>query len=330
LNIRHNPELKTIKANWSGTPLDSKGRFVNVEFPFVPKLSEVLKWTLSKNPQRQEKKKDTFRLKSVNDSSFLKEDQDCIVWLGHATFFIRVNGIQLLIDPVFYNVPFLTRYSPHAFDTKTFQQLNYLLISHDHQDHCQQQSIREIVDANASMTILTGLNMENLLRPWSKNIPVQMAGWYQQYQTDKRVEIFFLPSRHWSKRGLADENTRLWGAFLIRIKNRTIYFSGDTGYGNHFKEAKELFPNIDVAILGVGAFKPEWFMHPNHVSPDDAVKGFHNLGAKQFIPMHYGTFDISDEPVGEPLRILRTMEKEGKIKGDLKVLNLGEAYYMSR
>lgn len=328
MNYRHNPELKTVKANWPGTPLDNKGRFVNVEFPFLPALKEVLQWKFKKNPQREEKDEDTFRLKRINDSSFLKEDHDCIVWLGHATFFIRMNGVQLLIDPVFYNVPFVKRYSQHAFGTESFQRLDYLLISHDHQDHCQQRSIREVVGNNPSMNILTGLNMERLLRPWAKNIAIQMAGWYQQYQTDQRVEIFFLPSRHWSKRGLTDDNTRLWGAWIIRSGNMTIYFSGDTGYGNHFREARELFPDIDIAIIGIGAFKPEWLMHPNHVSPTDAVKGFHDLDAKQFIPMHYGTFDISDEPVGEPLRILRTLEKQGEIKGDLVALNLGETFYI--
>lgn len=327
MNHRHNPELDTIKQNWAGTPVDSEGRFINLEFPFLPKIKEVLKWKFSKNPQQQEKKHDSFRLTLVNDSSFLKDDLDCIVWLGHATFFIRVNNVQLLIDPVFYSVPFIKRYSQHAFNANTFQHVDYLLISHDHQDHCQQKSIREVVDNNPNITLLTGLNMERLLRPWTKNIPIQTAGWYQQYKTDDRVELFFLPSRHWSKRGLTDDNARLWGAFVIRSQNKTIYFSGDTGYGNHFREARELFPDIDIAIVGVGAFRPEWFMHPNHVSPNDAVKGFNELGAKQFIPMHYGTFDVSDEPVGEPLRILRALEKEEKINGELSVLNLGEAFY---
>lgn len=325
MKFRSNPELKTIKPSWPGTPVDDKGRFINLEFPFLPKLGDVLKWSFSKNPQKLEKKLDTFRLKMVNDSSFLKASNDCIVWLGHSTFFIRLNGIQILIDPVFYDVPVIKRYTPHAFSTDTFKDLDYLLISHDHQDHCQQKSIREIARGNKRLTILTGFNMEKLLRPWSANHPIQTAGWYQQYKTVDEIEIFLLPSRHWSKRGLQDDNTRLWGAFFFRTDNKTIYFSGDTGYGNHFKEVKELFSKIDVAIIGIGAYKPEWFMHPNHASPYDAVKGFNDMGAKQFIPMHHGTFDISDEPVGEPLRIVKTLEAEGKINGRLRALNLGES-----
>jgi L-ascorbate metabolism protein UlaG (beta-lactamase superfamily) len=81
-----------------------------------------------------------------------------------------------------------------------------------------------------------------------------------------------------------------------------------------------------VAIIGVGAYKPEWFMHPNHVSPSNAVKGFNEMQARIFIPMHYGTFDISDEPVGEPLRLLDILQKENKINGELKPLQPGENF----
>lgn len=321
-----NPLLETIKTNWPGTPVDENNRFVNAEFPFVPRTREVFKWMFSKNPQKEEKKQDTFRLTHADDTSFLADKNDCIVWLGHATFFIRLNGIQLLIDPVFYEVPFVKRYADHAFGPAFFHRLNYLLISHDHQDHCQEKSIRNVVAQNPDVRILTGLNMESLLRPWSKNVPIQMAGWYQQYDTDLSIEICYLPSRHWSKRGLNDANKRLWGAFMIKAKDKTIYFSGDTGYGNHFKEAQTLFPTINVAIIGIGAYKPEWFMHPNHASPGDAVKAFNEIGAQQLIPMHYGTFNISDEPVGEPLRILKSLESQGKITGTLKILDLGESY----
>jgi L-ascorbate metabolism protein UlaG (beta-lactamase superfamily) len=280
----------------------------------------------TRNVQKEEKKNDSFRLKHFNDTSFLSDTDDCIVWLGHASFFIRLAGTNLLIDPVFFDVAFLKRYSAHAFDCDTFKNIHYLLISHDHQDHCQGKSIRRIVENNPGMQVLTGLNMETLLRPWVKNSLVQVAGWYQQYNTDDGVQIVYLPSRHWSKRGLFDENRRLWGAFVMRSKNKTLYFGGDSGYGSHFREAGQLFPGIDVAILGIGAYKPEWFMHPNHASPTDAVKAFHDTGAEIIVPMHYGTFDISDEPIGEPLRVLRKMEEDSQINGTLAALNPGENF----
>ena len=326
LNFIQNPALRTIKPEWKGTPIDVHGRFVNHEFPFNAPFSEVLKWQFGPKPQKQEKKNDTFRLTTREDTRFLHTQDDCIVWLGHATFFIRLNGVSLLIDPVFYDVPFVKRYAQHAFGPEVFIHLDYLLISHDHQDHCQQKSIRALVEKNPHLTILTGLHMEGLLKKWVGNVPIQTAGWYQEYALPVPLHVYFLPSRHWSKRSLNDTNKRLWGAFVIEGNGKTIYFSGDTGYGNHFKEAKELFPHLDICIMGVGAYKPEWFMSPNHISPQDGIRAFHDLGAKVFIPMHYGTFDLSDEPVGEPYRILKGMEQEGKIKGQLKALDLGENY----
>ena len=327
-NFVRNEKLPTIKEGWPGNPVDVNGRFVNLEFPFLSQYRDVFKWMFTRNPQKAEKENDQFRLKVVNDSTFLNNDKDCIIWLGHASFFVRLRGVSLLIDPVFFDVPLVKRYSPHAFAAGYFKDLDYLLVSHDHRDHCEDKSIRIITANNPQVEILTGLNMETLLRPWSGKRPIQMAGWFQQYQTKEGISVFYLPSRHWSKRGLKDENLRLWGAFAIQSDNHTIYFSGDSGYGNHFRETKDLFPSIDVAIIGIGAYKPEWFMHPNHVSPSDAVRAFHDTGAKTFIPMHYGTFDISDEPVGEPLRILKNLQKEDGIKGRLQILQPGENMFL--
>lgn len=326
LRFTSNPGLKTIKEQWLGTPIDPNNRFVNYEHAFTPNFKDVLKWQFSEKPQKDEKKKDTFRVAHFNDTTFLHSSSDCIVWLGHATFFIRLNGINLLIDPVFFNVPFVKRYANHAFGPFVFENLDYLLISHDHQDHCQKKSIAALSLKNPHMKVLTGLNMTRLLAPWLNGQQIETAGWYQQYQT-KSINIYFLPARHWSKRSLNDDNARLWGGFVIEAAGKSVYFSGDTGYGGHFSEAKSLFPSLDIAIIGVGAYKPEWFMAPNHISPTDAVKAFEELGAKILIPMHYGTFDLSDEPVGEPLRVLRQLQADQKISGELKALGIGEALF---
>src|SRR6478735_7068838 len=98
-NYRQNKSLRTIKPDWKGTPVDENNRFVNQEFPFVLNYRELLKWTFQRNPQRAEKKKDSFRLVHRDDALFLQHNKDCIVWLGHSTFFLRLNGINMLIDP---------------------------------------------------------------------------------------------------------------------------------------------------------------------------------------------------------------------------------------
>ena len=319
-----NYKLPVIRAGWKGNLFEDGDRFVNEEFPFTPDFRDVLKWTFQRNPQRREKARDPFRLKIVNDPSFLSSNADCIIWLGHASFYIRLGGMVMLIDPVFYDVPFVKRFSKHALSPADVGHVDYLLISHDHRDHCQERSIREIVQRNPQVEILTGLQMDKLLKRWVPSAKVQCAGWYQQFRTKPNLAICFLPTRHWSKRSYNDTNTRLWGAFTIQSSSHTLYFGGDTAYGNHFKEVAALFPKIDVALLGVGAYKPSWLMTHVHISPQQAVEACNELGAAIMIPMHYGTFDLRDEPPGEPVATLIALKAQGVLKADLKFLQPGE------
>lgn len=323
-----NPNLHTILSpeRWQGTPLDAKGRFVNHEFPFLPEFSKLWQWQTETNLQKAEKKQDTFRLKVWKDSTFLSSSQDCIVWLGHASYFIRFNGITLLIDPVFGDLGlFVKRKSELPVPAESFKNLDYILLSHDHRDHADEVSMKLLAKNNPKTTYLTSLRLDGLLRQWTASSNIQAAGWYQQYQTDTtQLKVYFLPTRHWCRRGLTDTNLNLWGAFVLQANDKTIYFGGDTGYGSHLKEVKELFGSIDYYLVGVGAYKPEWFMGGSHMSPTSAVQAANEIGAKVMIPMHYGTFDLSDEPLGDPHRTLKTLENEGKIRSQLKLLDVGE------
>lgn len=321
-----NSELTTILPpdQWKGTPVDEKGAFMNHEYPFYPRFRDLLKWQTERNAYRDQKKADTWQMPVTKDESFLQTRENVIVWLGHATFYIRLNGVQLLIDPVFGNLGPVKRRSAMPVAPQKFEALDYILVSHNHRDHCDEASLKLLSRINPEAKYLTGLKLNELLHEWTKSRHIQASGWYQQYRTDtSRIKIFYLPARHWARRGLFDTNTQLWGAFVIQSGQTTIYFSGDTGYGSHLKQAGELFPDIDYCIIGVGAFAPRWFMGPSHIAPDDAVKAFSEMRARTMIPMHYGTFDLSDEPMGEPQRMLQQMQKEEKVDG-LKLLNVGQ------
>jgi L-ascorbate metabolism protein UlaG (beta-lactamase superfamily) len=326
-----NPNLKTIidSTNWKGNPLDEKGLFMNHEFPFYPKFSEVWKWQRETNSEKEFKKKDTFQLALLqNDTTFLQNKNDVIVWLGHATFFIRINGISLITDPVFGNPStFLKRKIPMPFNPEIIKGLNYVLLSHDHRDHLDEKSIQIVYKNNPNAPILTGLKMDEWLNKMLNKPQVQTAGWYQQYKTDNsQIKIYFMPARHWSKRGLTDTNKHLWGSFVIEANGKRIFFSGDTGYGSHLKEINEIFGKIDLCIIGIGAFKPEWFMGANHISPLDAVIAVNEMEANTLIPMHFGTFDLSDEPIGLPQQILEAESKNGNLNANLNVLTVGKAF----
>src|SRR5690606_38270524 len=117
-------------------------------------------------------------------------------------------------------------------------------------------------------------------------------------------------SRHWGRRYIMDLNHRLWGGFVIQGNKKTIYFSGDSAYGSHFSDIASIFPQIDYCMIGIGAYKPPFIMEQSHWSPAQAIKAFADTKAKAMIPMHYGTFDLSDEPMSEPLKILRKIQQE--------------------
>ncbi len=322
-----NERLPTIKADWRGTPVDEKGRFVNAEFPFLPKVSDMLKWQLGTRPQKQEKQADVERLEVKDPTEFLNSEADGILWFGHASFLIRVSGVNILLDPVFGEPSFITRLVSPVSPLEKIRKVDYILVSHDHRDHCDEATIEQLTEKFPDAKIFVGLRMDELLSDWnSSKTEIQTAGWYQQFAlpTDK-IKISFLPVRHWSRRGLFDTNARLWGGFVIEGAGKTIYFSGDSGYGSHYAELAEVFPKIDYFIIGIGAYQPNWFMRANHNSPAEAFQGFLDAKADVLIPMHFGRFDLSDEPPSEPLRLLKDKAAEANLTDKIKNLQINES-----
>jgi L-ascorbate metabolism protein UlaG (beta-lactamase superfamily) len=320
-----NPVLATVKPDWKGTPLDQDGLFMNYEYPWKLDFGNVLKYIMHHNPQKEFKKHDTWKIPVIKDDQWLTDPSDKIVWFGHASFFIQLSGIRILIDPVYGKLPVGKRFSEMPVAPEKLLNIDYILVSHAHYDHCDKNSIKLLTANNPNALILTGLKLDELIGKWTNN-KIQTAGWYQQYQLDKDLKITFLPSRHWANRTLFDDNTTLWGGFMIEKDGKRIYYGGDSAHGSHFKDAGELFQNIQVALIGAGAYAPAWFMGPMHQNPYDAVQAFHATRAKTFIPFHYGTFDSADEPLGEPEQILMKLNAEGKIENELRILKLGELY----
>lgn len=324
-----NENLKTVKPDWKGVPVDEKSRFVNHEFPFLPKFTKMLRWTLSRNPQKEEKLNDTARLEIKDPSEFFSSEKDGILWLGHASFFIRLQGKSILLDPVFGEPTFLKMLVNVPSPIEKLKAVDYVLLSHDHRDHADENSIRAIAQKFPNARFYGGLRMEELLKDWiTPTNEVQTAGWFQQYNLpDESVKISFLPVRHWCKRGIFDSNHILWGGYVIEGAGKTIYFSGDSGFGSHYKETAEVFPQIDYFLIGIGAYKPRWIMAENHNTPEEAVKAFTDAKAKILVPMHYGRFDMADEPPSEPLKLLNEEVNRQGLSDKIKPLAINESFY---
>ncbi|WP_181305413.1 MBL fold metallo-hydrolase [Rufibacter sp. XAAS-G3-1] len=327
-NFLLNPELPIIRPNWKGNPVQN-GRFLNEFKQSSPSMLLALKWKLTTNPQKEEKEKDTWLPAVVDPRDFLHGKQDGMVWLGHATFFIRLGGVTFLTDPLFYGVSMLKRKVPFPVKPSALPHVDYVLLSHGHFDHCDKDSLKTLRKTHA-FTVLTSLKMKALIQGWLPDITVQEAGWYQEYALrDNQPQVFYLPAFHWHKRGLTDNNQILWGSFMLQTPEHTLYFGADSGYDQHFREIQKLFPKIDTCLLGVGAYSPAFLMRPSHTNPAEAVRAFQDLQGGTLVPMHYGTFDLSDEPISEPVRWLQQMESAGEIPGRLKILAIGEALHFS-
>lgn len=306
-----NDQLKFTKTDWTGNKLNSKGLYTNLYGDDIKTLAEVWKWMSNPRPLTKLKTNQQTPLEWQLIENIDKKNVDSITPIGHAGFIIDLNNTRLVIDPVVTNNRFLKRYTKVPFNLSELNNLDYLLLSHNHRDHIDKKSVIQICKYNPSAVILTGLEIEKKLKSWGIKNQIQEAGWYQQYNTTSKIAIDYLPSQHWSRRWLTDTNVHLWGSFMIQNKtnNKSIYFAGDSGYGQHFLDIGNEY-NIDIAMIGIGAYEPQWFMQSAHTGPTDAYRAFTDLKAKYWIPMHYGTFDLSDEPIFYPEQILRESHPE--------------------
>ncbi len=330
IDYKTNSDLPIIKYGWKGN-IVINGEFHNDSIQEKPPLWDVIKWKLSRNPQREEKKSDTFKLSSYHLDSITKSD-DKIIWLGHSSFIIIVNGFTLITDPSLFDLSMVKREVLIPCDENCLSQIDYLLVSHDHRDHFDKKSVGIIAKNNPNIETLLPLNASRIFDTDElSNITKQEAGWYQEYKTKDNIRIIFLPARHWGRRGLFDFNKTLWGSFLIIVGDIKIFFSGDTAYDDKiFKEIQFEFGDIDICMLPIGAYSPKFVMKTSHTTPEEAIKIFNDLGGKLFIPMHYGTYDLSDEPLGEPIKRLEKCFDTEEHRKKLKKLIVGEEFIFNK
>jgi L-ascorbate metabolism protein UlaG (beta-lactamase superfamily) len=322
----HNPALAFIKPGWKGNPVNNKNQYMNLDGPSEKTFQELIRWQRSKNPFKPLKRKQASGIPVIMNHEITADQKNGITWLGHTSFVFCLNQQQIITDPVFYGVGPVKRHTKLPCVVKDLKNIAIILLSHSHRDHCDKKSMQELCEWNPDAVILTGLETGSLLRSWKiKNEIIEM-GWYQQYQSNTGTKYTYLPAKHWSRRGLKDLNGMLWGSFLTEQEGSSIYYGADSGLGIHFKEIAALFPEIDFALLGIGAYEPEWFMSSSHTSPENALKAFAQLKAKYFIPMHHGSFDLSDEPVFYPLQELEKLIAVKELDF-VKNLAIGEKYF---
>ena len=190
------------------------------------------------------------------------------------------------------------RLIPPAIPIDSLPNIDFVTVSHNHYDHLDTASLKEIYINNPNAVFLVPAGDKRLLqRKGIKNI--FEYDWWDGYKA-KNLEITFTPVQHWSKRGLFDRNKSLWGGWFFKFEDYSIFHAGDTGYSNDFKETKSRLGSPKYAFIPIGAYDPEWFMAESHVNPEDAVQIMLDLGAENSFGMHWATFKLTDEDTLEP------------------------------
>jgi len=285
-----------------------------------PPIKEVLQWKMRTlfQKKRAAVADDDFVL-SVHTlrAEDLRRDEDFIVWLGHATFLIQLDGIRILTDPVFGKVPMTPRLVPAPIDPAELE-VDVILISHGHYDHLDLSSLSRLDVYDKQTPLIVPLGLASYLK---KGANVTELGWEDSIVVDS-LDITVLPASHWHRRGVRDFNRALWCSFAIEGNGRTIYFAGDSALDGHFEEIARRYPAVDIALMPIGAYDPPEVMRTNHMNPQEAVQAAETLGARMMIPYHYGTFKLSDEPIGEPHSWITRLAGEREM--DIRVVEVGE------
>jgi L-ascorbate metabolism protein UlaG (beta-lactamase superfamily) len=239
----------------------------------------------------------------------LAADDIAVTFINHATFLIQTGGTAILTDPIWseraspfrWLGPKRVREPGVAFED--LPKIDLVLLSHNHYDHLDIATLKRL-NHRFSPTVLAAAGDARLIGPLGFANWVELD-WWDAFQFNDTLRVTFVPAQHFSARGLFDRQKSLWGGHVIEGSSRRIYFSGDTGYSTHFGEIKARLGAPDIAMLGIGSYEPRWFMKPLHMNPAEAVRAHRDLGSKQTIGMHFGTFQLSTEAIDQPLADLK-------------------------
>ena len=278
-------------------------------------FSDFLKWSFSnESPERV--------VIEISDAwkALDLEIEDYILWIGHASFLINLEGTTILTDPIFskraspIGIFGPKRLIPPALNIIDLPKIDLVTISHNHYDHLDINSLVKISKKNPDAQFLVPKGDKKILVKRGIENVSEFLWW--ENSTIKNLKITFTPVQHWSARGLGDRNKSLWGGWFFETSEFNLFHAGDTGYSNDFVVTREKLGAPEYALIPIGAYSPEWFMAENHVNPKDALQIALDLDAKKSIGMHWGTFILTDEAVTEPPQLLEAALEERDLPKD--------------
>ena len=254
-----------------------------------------------------------------------------ITWVGHSTLLVQLEGVTLLTDPQWserasplsWAGP--RRLSPPGLAFEVLPPIHLVLISHDHYDHLDLDTVKRLAAAHDPLFVVP-LGLKRWLAGQGVT-RVQELDWWDSLEY-QGVRVVCVPAQHFSQRGLWDANTRLWASWAVIGASRRFYFGGDTGYFDGFRQAGERLGPFDLTALAIGAYRPAEIMRFTHTTPEEAVQAFEDLRGRTLLGIHWGTFDLSEEPLGEPPgRMLAEASRRGIPPERAWILKIGDTRY---
>jgi L-ascorbate metabolism protein UlaG (beta-lactamase superfamily) len=282
-------------------------KFFNPSGMNSKELGDVIKW------QREKREKGIWY--PVHDFQHGEKptpsvfgDNLRVTYIGHSTVLIQFDGFHILTDPVWYErcspVQWAgpKRVKPAGIRMEDLPKIDLILQSHNHWDHLDIVNLPKIWKRDKPL-IINALGVSQFMK--KKGIHNAMdLDWWDEHQFTDDIKITCVPAQHFSGRGTSDRNATLWAGYVISTKQGHIYFAGDSGYGNFFKQIGEKFGKMRLALIPIGAFKPQWFMGNIHCSPEEAVQIHLDVNAECSLAIHHSTFPLADDGQSEPLDLL--------------------------
>jgi L-ascorbate metabolism protein UlaG (beta-lactamase superfamily) len=314
-----------------------KGRFSNLDYVYTEKTINHLKRWQQERSRKLREKDYSYVVPSVRpDLTYLHHNrlEPTLTWIGHSTFLLQHSGLNIVTDPVWVQQLGLhKRMTAPGIPIEDMPPIDVVLVSHSHYDHLSITSLRRLQGAK-TLLVPAGLKSKLQLKGFMR---VHELAWWESIVV-RGVKFTFVPSQHWARRTPWDMNRSHWGGWVIEgaaasgsaiadaeasaplpsldstpapeadanaehpVVSRapTIYFAGDSGYFRGFADIGRRFA-IDIAMMPIGAYEPEWFMGPQHVSPEEALQAYLDTEASWFVPMHYGSFKLADDTPREAL-----------------------------
>lgn len=288
---------------------------------FVKTMITFVKGTPNREPSFE------LPVEQVKDSFFAQSDTTKISWFGHSAFLLRMDGLNVLIDPMLGKVP-----APHPWlggnryydelplEIEEMPAIDVIIISHDHYDHLDYESITKLKDKTKQFYVPLGVGAH--LKQWGvDSIAIQEFDWWDEAEFAS-LKFAFTPSRHFSGRGFGDRSKTLWGSWVIQGGSDNIFFSGDGGYGDHFTEIGNKYGPFEFAMMECGQYNKRWSQI--HMMPEETAQAAVDVRASRMMPIHWGAFSLAMHEWSDP--VVRVRKKAIELNMPLITPKIGQAF----